>query len=63
MHTLNTLSMVLVMITEMQSDPQALSHVSGYMFADTEVKQCTVCYRVAADKASGKCCVQHLAER
>ncbi len=32
---------------------QALSHFSGYMFADIEVERRSACYCVAADKASG----------
>ena len=39
----------------------AVTFFSGYMFADMEVERRPACYRVAADKAAGKCCVHHFA--
>lgn len=59
---LNTLPPVCVITAQTQSALQALSHFSARVLADMGVERRSACYRVAADKASGRCCVHHFTE-
>lgn len=56
---LKALPPVCAITAEAPSALRALSHFSGYVFADMEVERRSACCRVAADKASGKRCVHH----